>query len=208
MSEPITTFSQNDYEILNRETLYEGFMRLARYSVVHRTFSGGWTAEFQREILERAPAAAVLPYDPILDQVILIEQFRAAAISNPQSPWLIEIVAGLCEPNEKPDEVALREAIEEAGCKILDLYPISEYFVSPGGSNELLTLYCGRVDATEAGGVHGVADENEDIRSFTVSLDEAYALVQEGQIKSSPAIISIQWLILNREWLKQLWQTK
>ncbi len=208
MPETLTSFSQNDYEIVKREILCEGFMRLARYTIIHRKFDGSWTDKFQRDICERSPAAAVLPYDPVLDQVVLIEQFRAGAISNPQSPWLIEIIAGLYEATEKPADVVIREAKEEGGCKILDLYPISQYFVSPGGGNETLALFCGRVDASETGGIHGLANESEDIRCFTISLDEAYAMIQEGKIKTSPAIISIQWLMLNREWLKQLWQTK
>src|SRR5579883_291418 len=135
MTEKLTPFSQNDYEIVKRELLYEGVFRLARYHIRHRTFRGEWTPVFTREVLERRSAVAVLPYDPILDQVVLIEQFRAGALANPQSPWLIEIVAGVYEEGEQPVDVAKREAVEEAGCKILDIHPISEYFVSPGGTN-------------------------------------------------------------------------
>ncbi|RDI38364.1 NUDIX domain-containing protein [Aquicella lusitana] len=208
MQNNLQSFSQNDYEIIRREVLYQGIFRLARYHVRHRTFNGEWSQPFTREVLERQPAAAILPYDPVLDQVVLIEQFRAGALANPSSPWLIEIVAGVLDADEKPDNVAKREAVEEAGCKILDIYPVCEYFVSPGGSNEYLHLYCGRIDASEAGGVHGLSEENEDIRAFTVSAEEAFILLQEGKINTPPAIISLQWLQLNREWLRQLWQTK
>jgi len=208
MQNNLQSFSQNDYEIIRREVLYQGIFRLARYHVRHRTFNGEWSQPFTREVLERQPAAAILPYDPVLDQVVLIEQFRAGALANPSSPWLIEIVAGVLDADEKPDNVAKREAVEEAGCKILDIYPVCEYFVSPGGSNEYLHLYCGRIDASEAGGVHGLSEENEDIRAFTVSAEEAFILLQEGKINTPPAIISLQWLQLNQEWLRQLWQTK
>lgn len=158
--------------------------------------------------MERKSAAGLLPYDPILDQVVLIEQFRPGAFANPQSPWLVETVAGIYEPQDKPADIAQREAKEEAGCEVLDLYPIYEYFVSPGGSNEYFHLFCGRIDATNAGGIHGLVEENEDIRTLILSADEAFIWLQEGKIKTSPAIISLQWLMLNREWLKQLWQTK
>ncbi|TAK76029.1 MAG: NUDIX domain-containing protein [Gammaproteobacteria bacterium] len=208
IKDKLTPFSQNDYEVVKREVLYQGVFRLARYHVRHRKFGSDWTPIFTREIFERPLAAAILPYDPILDQVVLIEQFRAGAIANPQSPWLLEIVAGVYEHDEQPADVAQREAREEAGCKILDIYPICEYFASPGGSNESVHLYCGRVDASELGGIHGLADENEDIRAFTLPADEAFILLQEGKFKTSPAIISLQWLQLNREWLRQLWQTK
>lgn len=207
MSEKITKFSQNDYEVTQRDLLYDGIFRMARYHLRHRKFNGEWSSTFTREVMERKSAAAILPYDPVLDRVILIEQFRAGSLANPESPWLIEVVAGVYT-DEMPLEVAIREADEEAGCKILDIQQICEYFVSPGGSNEYLHLYCGRVDASDAGGIHGLADENEDIRAISLSLDEAYKMVQEGKIKTSPAIISLQWLQLNREWLKQLWQTR
>ena len=104
--------------------------------------------------------------------------------------------------------MASREAEEEGGCNILDIYQIYAYFVSPGGSNEFLSLFIGRIDASDVGGIHGLTEENEDIRAFALPLDEAYAMVQEGKILTAPAIISLQWLQLNREWLKQLWQTK
>lgn len=208
MTEQLTEFSQNDYEIVKREVLYKGLYTLAKYHVRQRKYDGDWSGTYTREVLERKPAAAILPYDPILDHVILIEQFRAGAISNPQSPWLIEVVAGVMPDNETPAEVAKRESLEEADCKILDIYPICDYFVSPGGSTEYLYLFCGRVDASDAGGVHGLDVENEDIRTISVPTDEAYKMVQEGKIKTSPAITSLLWLQLNQEWLKRLWQTK
>lgn len=202
------TFSQNDYEIVKREVPYQGIFRMARYELRYRMFNGNWSNTMLREVMERKSAAGVLPYDPILDHVVLIEQFRPGAIGNPQSPWLLEVVAGVLDPHEKPADVARREAEEEAGCDILDLYPICEYFVSPGGCNEYFHLFCGRVDASDVGGIHGLREENEDIRTFTLPADEAFILLQEGSIKTAPLTISLQWLQLNREWLKQLWSAK
>jgi len=206
--EKINSFTQNDYEIVKREVPYQGIFRMARYQLRFRLYDGGWSNTLTREITERKPGVGVLPYDPILDHVVLIEQFRPGAMANPQSPWLIEVVAGISDKGEQPPDIAVREANEEAGCEILDLYPICEYFVSPGGSNEYFWLFCGRIDASDIGGIHGLREENEDIRTFTLPADEAFMLVQEGKIKTPPAIISLQWLQLNREWLKQLWQTK
>lgn len=198
-------FTHNDYEILKREVPYQGIFRMVRYHLRYRLFNGGFSNLITREVMERKSAAAVLPYDPVLDQVVLIEQFRPGALANPQSPWLLEIVAGVLDSDEKPEQVAEREAKEEAGCDVLDLYPVCEYFVSPGGSNEYLWIFCGRIDASDAGGIHGLEEENEDIRTFTLPAEEAFILLQEGKIKTSPAIISLQWLQLNREWLRQLW---
>jgi len=205
---PLSPFSQNDYEVINRELLYEGVFRLVRYHIKQRLFHGGFSDVYSREILERKSAAAVLPYNPHTDHVILIEQFRAGAIANPQSPWLVEIVAGIYDINEDPARVAIREAKEEAGCVISDLHPIYDFFVSPGGSNEHLHLFVGRIDVDSSEGIHGLSDEHEDIRAFNVPLKDACQYLQEGKIKTSPAIIALQWLQLNHEWLKQLWLTK
>lgn len=206
--EKIQIFTKNDFEIVNRTTVYEGFFSMVRYQLRYRLFDGGWSNTLTREIMERKSAAGILPYDPVLDRVVLIEQFRPGSLMAPDSPWLLEVVAGVLDQDENPADVAAREAVEEAGCEILDLYPICEYFVSPGGSNEYFSLYCGRIDASDAGGIHGLKEENEDINTFTLPADEAFMLLQEGKIKTSPAIISLQWLQLNREWLRQLWQTK
>lgn len=208
MEKAILSPTHDDYEIKEREILFSGFFRVVRYHLRHRTFKGEWSNIFNRELLERLPAVGVLPYDPHLDQVILLEQFRVGAISNPQSPWLLEIVAGLFDANEKPEEVAKRESAEEAGCKILDLHPICEYFTSPGATNETMHIFCARIDAQHAGGIFGLAEENEDIRAFALSAEEAFRFLHEGKIKTSPAIIALQWLQLNRKNLRELWAKK
>ncbi len=198
-------FAHNDYEITQRDLLYQGVFRLARYHITHRLFSGGWTQPFTREIFERPSAAAVLPYDPALDRVILIEQFRPGSMSDPNSPWQIEIPAGIIDGTDTPAETAYREAIEEANCPLLTLEPICEYFVSPGASNEYLSLYCGKVDATHAGGIFGLKEEQEDIRVLNVTSTEAFAKLRSDQIKTAPAIISLFWLQLHHNRLQELW---
>lgn len=199
-------FTHNDYEIIEREVLFQGMFRFVRYQIRHRLFNGGWTEPFTRETMERFSSAAILPYDPILDRVILIEQFRIGCLANPPSPWVIEIPAGLITDKKAPDIVAQNEAQEEAGCDILKLEPICEYFVSPGAENEYLYLYCGKVDASHIGGVHGLEHESEDIRVMNVTFDEALAKLRGGEIKTSPAIISLQWLQLHRERLQTTWK--
>lgn len=203
----LTPFNEQDVKLLRTDQLYRGVFALVRHHIQHRKFNGEWSNAFTRELLERKSAVGVLLYDPKLDKVVLIEQFRAGALGREKSPWLLEVVAGVYDETEAPPEVAKREALEEAGLKVLDLEPICEYFVSPGGSNEYLHLFCGHIDASKAGGVHGLLEEHEDIRAFTLSSDEAFAYLQDGHIKTSPAIISLLWLQQHRERLKQLWQT-
>ncbi len=179
-------------------TLFEKYFKLDEYSLSHELFGGGFSPVFTREIFERGSVVAVLPYDRKRDKVILIEQFRAGAIDDADGPWLIESVAGVIEPGETTEEVARRECEEEAGCSIKQLELITKYYVSPGGTSELCSLFCGMVDSEGVAGIHGLADENEDIRVLVVDAEEAFEWVREGKIRSSATIIALQWLELNR----------
>lgn len=206
MSEIKTPFAKNDFEIIKHEIIYQGIFRVERYHLKHRTFDGNWSSVITREVVSCSSAVAILPYDPERDHVVLIEQFRPGTLHHAGGPWMLEIVAGVYGANETPTQVAIREAEEEANCKILDLEPICEYFVSPGRSNEYLHLFCGKVDASNTNGVFGLTEEHENIRAFTLPANDAFELAKKGVIKTSPAILSLQWLELNRERLKKLWQ--
>ena len=186
------------WKLVKHLTLFEKYFRLDELSLSHELFAGGDSPVFTREIFERGSVVAVLPYDPERRKVVLIEQFRAGAIEDPDGPWLIESVAGVIEPGESTQQVALRECVEEAGCEIRQLEIISKYYVSPGGTSEHCSLYCGLVDSKGVAGIHGLADENEDIRVMVVDAEEAFAWVREGRIRSSATIIALQWLELNQ----------
>lgn len=195
---------KKDVKILNKQTLYSGFFRMEKYHLQHELFEGGWSNEIHRELFERGNCVAVILYDPKRDEVVLVEQFRVGAVANPiNTPWLIEIVAGITEEGESPEEVAKREAREEAGCEILKLIRINAFYLSPGGSSEQITLFCGLVNSENVGGVHGVAHEHEDILVKAVPFSEAYEMVQTNKIDSAIPILGIQWLALNRENLER-----
>lgn len=194
---------EKKFAILDKHEVYRGFFRLEKYRLKHSLYAGGWSPEIERELFRRGSCVAVVLYDPGQDAVVLIEQFRVGALLRPENPWLLEIVAGAVEEGETPEEVAYREAIEEAGCEIKELLPINAFYTTPGGSSEWLTLYCGIVDSTGVGGIHGLDHEQEDIFVSVVSFDEAYALMEQGKINSGIPIIAIQWLALNREKLRR-----
>jgi ADP-ribose pyrophosphatase len=194
---------RRDVEVLARETVYQGYFRVDRYTLRHRLFRGGWSRPIQRELFERGHAAAVLPYDPKRDRVLLIEQFRIGPYAHGGSPWQIEIVAGILHEGESPAELARREALEEAGCVLSsELLPVAAYYMSPGAVSEHLTLFCALTDLADAGGIHGLEDEDEDIRVHVPSFDEAMAWLAAGRIQNSPAIIALQWLALHRPRLR------
>ena len=193
---------KKQFEIINREVLYEGFFSMEKIDLKHTLFEGGWSKVLTRELFHRGKCVAVLLYDSDLDEVVLIEQFRMGAIENPKQAWLLEIVAGAIEPGETAEAVAIREAVEEADCQVKQLTKISEFYTTPGGSAEWITLFCGIVDASQVGGVYGLKDEDEDIRVSTVKFEQAYRMIESGEIESAIPIIAIQWLALNREKLR------
>lgn len=190
----MSNFTKNDYEILKKDILYQGVFRLSKYTLRHKLFCGEWSDTFEREIFERKSAVAILPYDPVLDRVILIEQFRAGSLADPESPWLIEIPAGVIDNHDDPEKVAHREMQEETGCQLLEIKPIVKYFVSPGASNEFIHIFYGKVNAKDVNGIHGLKEEQEDIRILNLSRLEAFELIKQGKIKNAPTLIGLLWL--------------
>jgi ADP-ribose pyrophosphatase len=195
----------DDVEIIERTRAYAGYLKLDRYRLRHRRHDGGWTDAMSREVVERGHAVCVLPYDPLRDAVVLIEQFRVGAYAAGQPAWQIEIVAGIIEPGETPEEVARRETREEAGCAIGELVHVATILTSPGVLTETAAVYCARADATQASGVHGLAHEHEDIRAFAAPLDEALAWCDAGRLQNTPALIALGWLARHRDELRRRW---
>ncbi|WP_289482812.1 ADP-ribose diphosphatase [Enterobacter sp. E105B] len=200
------TFAKNDVEIIARETLYSGFFSMELYRFRHRLFNGEMSGEIKREIFERGHAAVLLPYDPVRDEVVLVEQVRIAAYDTSETPWLLEMVAGMIEEGESVEDVARREALEEAGLVVGRTKPVLSYLASPGGTTERSSIMVGEVDATTAEGVHGLADENEDIRVHVVSRELAYQWVEEGKIDNAASVIALQWLQLHYQTLRHEWK--
>lgn len=200
------TFAKNDVEIIARETLYSGFFSMDLYRFRHRLFNGEMSGEIRREIFERGHAAVLLPFDPVRDEVVLVEQIRIAAYDVSESPWLLEMVAGMIEEGESVEDVARREALEEAGLVVGRTKPVLSYLASPGGTSERLSIMVGEVDATTAEGSHGLADENEDIRVHVVSREQAYQWVEEGKIDNAASVIALQWLQLHYQTLRNEWK--
>jgi len=200
-----TTFTKNDVEIIARETLYSGFFSLDLYRFRHRLFNGEMSGEVRREIFERGHAAVLLPYDPVRDEIVLIEQIRIAAYDTSETPWLLELVAGMIEEGESEEEVARREAVEESGLVVERVKKMLSYLASPGGTSERLTVMVGEVDATQAEGIHGLVDENEDIRVQVVSREQAYQWLEEGKIDNAASVIALQWLQLHYKELRNEW---
>ena len=219
LSHPIDgrLMTPKDVKVIERARPFDGYFKVDRYTVKHRLFEGGWSEPFTREVFERGHAVVVLLYDPALDKLVFVEQFRigahAAFASTPwwdadSSPWLVECVAGIIDEGETPEQVARREAMEEAGCEVQDLIPVQRVLASPGGCSETVFVFCGRIDASRAGGVHGLDAENEDIRVLSVPAAEAFEWLDAGRIVHSMSIIALQWLRHNHHPLRATWHAK
>lgn len=198
-------YGREDVKLLNQRDLYKGFFRMTEYRFKHRLFEGGWSEEVKREVFERGNAGVLLAYDPKRDEVVLIEQIRIPAYETSETPWLLEVVAGMVEQGESPEDVVRREAQEEAGVVVGRCEPIVSYLSSPGGTSERMHVYVGEVDATTAKGIHGLACENEDICVHVVSREQAYCWVEEGVIDNAASVIALQWLQLHHIALRERW---
>ncbi|MBT5230596.1 MAG: NUDIX domain-containing protein [Methylococcales bacterium] len=189
-----------NFTVKSNTVVYQGFFQLQSIQLTHALFAGGESAVLTRELLERGNAVAVLMYDPVADAVVMVEQFRIGALHRPQGAWLMELCAGVVEQGESDEEVARREAVEESGCELLALEKIAEYFVSPGGTTERISLYCALVDSTVVGDICGLESEGEDIKVHVIAAEALLADV--FQHDSATVIIALQWLQHHRSRLQ------
>lgn len=192
-----------DYAIEEHKPLYQGFYKMDQLTIRHQRFEGG-TLTIKRELMDRHDAVCVLLVDLKNDALVFVEQFRVGALRE-DNPWLLELVAGLIDKDESPEDVARREAHEEAGVKVGRMQFITRYLPSPGGTNERVHLYVGEVNSEEAHGIHGLDDEGEDIRVHAVPFKTAYEWLDNGAINNAASIIALQWLQLNLTDLKTAW---
>ncbi len=193
------------WEIINKKLLYNGFFKLELFRLRHDLFAGGQSPEITRELLDRKQAVAVLPYDPLRDEVVLIEQFRVGAGEDETGPWVIETIAGYQESGESAEAVAHREAHEEAGCEVTDLELMHHYYSGPGSTNERIKIFLGRTESSDINGIHGLDEEGEDIKVHVISSEQAFDWLDSGRIDSAVPIIALQWFRLNIERIRDLW---
>lgn len=193
------------WSVIKKKIIYQGFFKLSEIKLQHDLFAGGQSPVLRRELLDRGQAVAVLPYDPVRDEVVLVEQFRIGAGKDTSGPWLIEIIAGYQEVGESAEDVVHREAHEEAGCEVTDLLAMYRYYSSPGGSDEQVQIFLGRTDSSHIKGIHGLDEEGEDIKVHVISSEQAFDWLDSGRIDSAAPIIAVQWFRLNRDRIRKEW---
>jgi len=179
-------------ELIERDVPFQGYFRVARYRLKHGLFNGEMGPEIIREVFERGHAACVIPYDPVRDHVVLIEQFRPGAYAaGDADPWMIEVVAGIIDPGETPEDVCRRESVEEANLHLGTIHHLGTQYMTPGGSSESIAMYVASCDSRDANGVYGLADEGEDIRVYSVPREEALNLVYSNQIRNAMTTVAL-----------------
>lgn len=198
MTEPAdaghVVFGADDVELQREEVLFDGFWTLKRLTLRHRRYAGGWSESMTREVHCRGEAVGVLLFDPGMDAVGLVEQFRSGPYARGDArPWLLELVAGLKEEGESPEDVAIRETREEAGCEVQSLRHIASYYSSPGGCDEYFHLYCAKVSLAGTRLLHGQEHEHEDIRLHIVPVAELPALIASGRCNNAHSLLALQW---------------
>lgn len=198
-------FGAQDVRVLERQTAWSGHFAVSRLTLQHRRFAGGWSEPLVREIFERGDAVGVLPYDPVSDSLVMIEQFRPGAMRGDDSPWMLELIAGVVEAGESDADVVHREAREEAGCELSELVPVATVLPSAGACTEQVRLFCGRVSSAAIGGIHGLQEEGEDILVHSVSRPEALQMLADNRIPNGHTLIALQWLYIHGESLRERW---
>ncbi|CAB1219357.1 NUDIX domain-containing protein [Acinetobacter bouvetii] len=189
------TYNNDEVKIQSREYLFRGFIQVEKVHLRHRLFNQTeFTPVIQRELIHRPEAAGVLIYDDAQQKFALIEQFRVGAMDDAESPWQLEIIAGVLDGHESPESCIRRESLEESGCEIDQLQHLFSFYPSAGACSELFHLYAAHAQLPKQGGVFGMPDEGENIQLHLIDYSEIVTLLGNGRLKNAPVIMALQWL--------------
>ena len=185
------------FKIINKKNIHNGFFKMNEITLKYKKYDGSWSNEVKREIFGGAEVSAVLPYDPKNKRIVLIQQFRPGTILRNTKHYLDEIVAGIVDKNENPENAAKRECFEETGCKIKKIIPIQGYFPAPGSSQSFYHLFIGEVDSPNNIYIKGLETENEDILVKSYGYEEVKKKLKNGEILNGLTLVALQWFFLN-----------
>jgi len=197
--------TERDVIVHGHTRAYMNFFAVDEMDLQFRRFDGSFSEKVNRGALVMGDAVIVLPYDPVADTVLLIEQFRAPLfLGGSRNPWLFEPVAGLIDPGETPEQSAMREAREEAGISLTQLVPVGNAHSSSGSLSDNLKLFIGLADLSDVSGGGGLATEGEDIRSHVIQLDALMDGIDNQQFPHLPLQFLGLWLARHRERIRAM----
>ena len=189
------SYSASDVTIESREFLFRGFIQVEKVSFRHRLFNQpDYSPVIQRELIHRPEAAGVLLYNDQQQRFALIEQFRVGALNDAESAWQLEIIAGVLDGDEAPEDCIRRESLEESGCEVQQLQHLFSFYPSAGACSEFFHLYAAEVELPKIGGIFGMPDEGENIQLHLFDYSELGTLLKNGRLRNAPVIMALQWL--------------
>ena len=188
---------KSKFKIISNKNIYSGFFKMKEVTLKYLKYDGSWSNNVKRELFSGAQVAAVLPYDPVKKEIVLIKQFRPGTISKDVDNYLEEIVAGIIDPGENPETAAKRECLEETGCEVKKLIPIQNYFPAPGSSESFYHLFLAEIDAFDGEKIMGLKTENEDILARSYNINDIKKKLHNKEILNGLALIALQWFFLN-----------
>ncbi len=188
---------KSNFKIISNKNIYSGFFKMNEVSLKYKKYDGNWSNVIKRELFGGAQVSCVLPYDPIKNEIVLIQQFRPGTISYKQNNYLDEIVAGIIDEGEDPETAAKRECYEETGCEVKKLIPIQGYFPAPGSSQSFYHLFLAEIESFEGERIKGLKSENEDILVKSYNIKDVKKKLQNGSFLNGLSLIALQWFFLN-----------
>lgn len=190
------SYSASDVTIESREFLFRGFIQVEKVSFRHRLFNQpDYSPLIQRELIHRPEAAGVLLYNDQQQRFALIEQFRVGALNDSESAWQLEVIAGVLDGDEAPEDCIRRESLEESGCEVQQLQHLFSFYPSAGACSEFFHLYAAEVELPKMGGIFGMPDEGENIQLHLFDYSELDTLLRNGRLRNAPVIMALQWLV-------------
>ena len=188
-----------------KRSVYKGFFSVEEHDLTYQKFNNEQSNVVTRSTLVSSDAVIVLPYDPVNDRILLIEQFRAGPyVKGDENPWVLEPIAGLIDEGETPENAGIREAQEEAHLEIKRLELVARSYPSPGISTEFFHQYIGIVELLDSSNlIAGLSSENEDIRSHIFEYEQFFEMIESGKVKVGPLILLGLWLSKNRNRLRK-----
>ena len=189
------SYSASDVTIESREPIFRGFIQVEKVSFRHRLFNQpDYSPVIQRELIHRPEAAGVLLYNDQQQRFALIEQFRVGALNDSESAWQLEVIAGVLDGDEAPEDCIRRESLEESGCEVQQLQHLFSFYPSAGACSEFFHLYAAEVELPKIGGIFGMPDEGENIQLHLFDYSELGTLLKNGRLRNAPVIMALQWL--------------
>ena len=190
------SYSASDVTIESREPIFRGFIQVEKVSFRHRLFNQpDYSPLIQRELIHRPEAAGVLLYNDQQQRFALIEQFRVGALNDAESAWQLEVIAGVLDGDEAPEDCIRRESLEESGCEVQQLQHLFSFYPSAGACSEFFHLYVAEVELPKMGGIFGMPDEGENIQLHLFDYSEVGTLLRNGRLRNAPVIMALQWLV-------------